>query len=205
PKEGKMANSELPGEELQKEDQPEPTYLLRGDLREAKAFEHYGYETADSKEYNRLKTFAAEQKANPTEAEKALWERLRNKQLGGHKFRRQHIIDVFIADFICLKQRLIVEVDGGIHHLPEVKFKDEDREKRLNILGFRVIRFTNKEVLGDIDRVLGGILEVLNLAPPSPPEGGGIASPQPPPKEGEMANSELPGDGLQKEDQPEPT
>ncbi len=81
-----------------------------------------------------------------TEAEGALWEVLRNNNTG-EKFRRQHPIDSYIADFICLQKSLIVEVDGGYHLDAEQKQYDETRSKRLNEIGFEVIRFTNDEVL----------------------------------------------------------
>ncbi|MCB9300213.1 MAG: endonuclease domain-containing protein [Lewinellaceae bacterium] len=141
-----------------------------------------GYQTADPIAYGRLKEFAKQQKDNPTDAEKALWQNLRNKALEGYKFRRQHIIDRFIADFICLKQRLIIEVDGGIHQLPDVKWNDEARTLRLNELGFHVLRFTNEEVLGNMEGVLKSILAAL------------VASPQPPPKEGELGSAPATGE-----------
>jgi methionine--tRNA ligase beta chain len=121
----------------------------------------FAYHTADPITYKLLKEFVAEHRSNPTEAEKALWEMLRDKKLG-YKFRRQHIIGNFIADFVCLKQKLIVEVDGSIHHLPDNIISDELRTKKLNNLGFEVIRFTNNEVLFETNKVLTVISEKLN-------------------------------------------
>ncbi|MCX2680571.1 isoleucine--tRNA ligase [Galbibacter sp. EGI 63066] len=119
------------------------------------------YETARKSSYNLLKQLKEERKKRPTETEKILWEALRAKKLGGHKFRREHIIDEFIVDFVCLSQRLVIEVDGGYHDLPEIKEADELRTKILEDLGYKVIRFANEEVIGDIDTVLDKIEEEL--------------------------------------------
>ena len=102
---------------------------------------------------------------NPTEAERFLWEQLRNKQLAGYKFRRQHIIGDVIVDFVNLDKKLVIEVDGGYHHVPDVKEYDILRTNYLNEKGYRVIRFTNEEVLGHSERVLGRIKEVLSSLP----------------------------------------
>jgi len=113
----------------------------------------YGYETADPFLYSLLKDFAKKLKANPTEAEKVLWNYLKGSQLG-KPFRRQHIIGEFIADFICLPAHLIIEIDGGYHQLPEQQLSDEQRTDWLNQHGYSVIRFTNEQVLFDIDNVI---------------------------------------------------
>jgi len=109
---------------------------------------------------------AKENRNNPTEAEKALWSQLRNKNLDD-KFRRQHLIDDFIVDFVCLRKKLVVEVDGEIHETK--KEYDEERTKILNDKGFKVIRFKNEEVLGNTDAVLKEITKQLESAqvPPS--------------------------------------
>jgi isoleucyl-tRNA synthetase len=125
------------------------------------------WQTARDSSYHLLKELAKKQKVNETDAEKFLWKNLRGSQLNGNKFRRQHIIDQFIADFVCLDKLLIVEVDGGYHTLPEVVISDEERTKILNELGFNVIRFTNEEVVHDIDAVLDKISTVLNSLPTS--------------------------------------
>ena len=112
----------------------------------------------------------------PTKAEAMLWNALRGKNLDGYKFRRQHIIGEFIADFICLKQNLIVEVDGGIHQLPENKKSDAERTSWLENQGYRVIRFTNDEVLGDLESVLKTIhIQLLSSPPSGELEGAGTA------------------------------
>ena len=113
----------------------------------------YDYATSDPFYYGLLKQLAQEKKSNPTLAECVLWEHLKKSQLG-IPFRRQHIIDCYIADFFCMPSKLVVEVDGGYHQLPEQIISDEERTKRLNQLGYKVIRFSNEEVLNDIENVL---------------------------------------------------
>ena len=121
----------------------------------------YKYRTADPAIYGMLKEFVKKHRSEPTNAEIALWELLRGKQLEGYKFRRQHIIGRFIADFVCLKANIIIEVDGGIHQLPDNIISDEERTKELNSYGFEVIRFTNNEVLFETEKVLESISEKL--------------------------------------------
>ena len=132
-----------------------------GILEHPTEVENFGYETADPMLYKLLTEFVKEHRSNPTQAEIVLWEMLRGKQLEGYKFRRQHIIDKYIADFVCLKEKLIIEVDGSIHQLAENKISDEERTKELNKLGFEVIRFTNNEVLFETEKVLANISEKL--------------------------------------------
>ena len=100
-----------------------------------------------------------------------LWNVLSHKGIEGHKFRRQHIIGDFITDFICLKQNLIIEVDGAIHQLPENKISDAERTKWLLAEGYRVIRFTNQQVLFELESVIKTITANL-VAPPSGAGGG---------------------------------
>ncbi len=119
---------------------------------------HYNYLTADPTIYGLLKKFVTEHRGNPTLAEQRLWEILKGRKLSGYKFRRQHIIDSYIADFVCLSKKLIIEVDGLIHQVPENKISDEARSIALNMLGFEVIRFTNEQILHDADNVLNKIL-----------------------------------------------
>ncbi|HWB64683.1 MAG TPA: DUF559 domain-containing protein, partial [Chitinophagales bacterium] len=102
---------------------------------------------------------AKEGRTNPTKAESVLWEAIRTKKLG-LKFRRQHLIDKYIVDFVCLQKGLVVEVDGEIHELT----KDEDalRTQVLSERGFKVIRFKNEEVLSGLDKVLFSIKQNLS-------------------------------------------
>lgn len=117
--------------------------------------------TADKSSYQSLKEFAQRHKDNPTKAEMIIWEFLKSKQLENFKFRRQHIIGKYIADFVCLDRMLVIEIDGKIHQLPENKESDEIRTKWLESNGFKVIRFSNEEVLTDTENVLNKILQIL--------------------------------------------
>jgi isoleucyl-tRNA synthetase len=123
------------------------------------------YETARKSMYGALKELAVEKRKNQTEAESILWEALRGKQLEGFKFRRQHVIDEFIVDFICIDSKLIIEVDGGYHQRPDVKEADELRTSILEDLGYRVIRFSNEEVINNLDKVLDDIKDVIQISP----------------------------------------
>lgn len=108
---------------------------------------------ADPVEYDLLKENARRMRYEPTDAERFLWQHLRGDQLGVN-FRRQHIIMDFIADFVCLEQMLVIEVDGGYHRTEEMQKLDMLRDKLLSERGFRTLRFTNEEVLYDIDSVI---------------------------------------------------
>ncbi len=123
------------------------------------------WQTARDSSYGLLKELAQKQKQNLTDAEVFLWKNLKEKQLDGYEFRRQHIIDQFIADFVCLEKQLIVQVDGGYHSLPENHISDEQSTQILNELGFEVIRFSNEEIINDIEGVLHKITTVLNSLP----------------------------------------
>lgn len=111
------------------------------------------YMTARPSTYKLLRELQKENKKNSTEAESILWECLRNKKLDT-KFRRQHIIDEFIVDFICLEKNLVLEIDGGYHNTIEQKEADALRTQILNEAGFKVVRFTNEQIIGDINNVL---------------------------------------------------
>ena len=109
---------------------------------------------------------AQEMRNNPTPAEDALWQSLKSKNLD-NKFRRQHLIDDFIVDFVCLTEKLIIEVDGEIHDSQQKQ--DQKRTDILNKLGYTVIRFRNEEVLRNMDTVLSEIKRNLenSIIPPS--------------------------------------
>ncbi len=126
-----------------------------------KAGNPYDYQTADTVTYGLLKKFVEEHRSSPTEAENILWQVVRGKKLDSFKFRRQHIIGTYIADFVCLSEKLIVEVDGLIHEIPENKLNDIERTADLNKFGFEVLRFTNDEVINNTDYVLNNILSKL--------------------------------------------
>lgn len=120
----------------------------------------YGYQTAASDRYDILKEFAKQNRKNMTPSEQALWNALR-KSLGSWRFRRQHPIGDYIADFICLSEKLVVEVDGEYHNTEEQRIDDKVRTHSLRQMGFRVIRFSNHEVDADIISVIRRIKEEL--------------------------------------------
>jgi very-short-patch-repair endonuclease len=94
-----------------------------------------------------------------TDAEKLLWDKIRNRKLQGLKFRRQHPIHYYIADFYCHEKRLIVEVDGRIHLDKAVREHDEHRTAELDRLGIKVIRFTNDQIFEQLEHVLKEIVK----------------------------------------------
>ena len=102
-----------------------------------------------------------------TQAESLLWQELRNRNLSGFKFRRQHPIGKYIADFYCHEAKLIIEVDGKIHLDKNQIEYDNNRTQDLEALGLRVIRFTNEEVINEIGKVLEKIKQNL-VKQPSP-------------------------------------
>ncbi len=101
-----------------------------------------------------------------TDAEHLLWCHLRNRRLEGWKFRRQHEIGPYIADFVCPDAGLIVELDGGQHG--EQMIYDEHRTLELQAMGYRVLRFWNNDVLKNVEGVLEVILEALASPAPHP-------------------------------------
>ena len=132
------------------------------------------WNTADPALYEELKQKAESMRKNPTEAESAMWEMLRGKNLDA-KFRRQHIIGDYIVDFVCLDVQLIVEIDGGYHNEPEQRELDRQRTNFLESKGFSVLRFTNEEVLCNTDETLGIIRNaVAHLSTPEGGAGGGL-------------------------------
>jgi len=101
-----------------------------------------------------------------TDAEQALWARLRDRQLFGAKFRRQHPIGHFVADFCCPQRKLVVELDGGQHAARVAA--DQKRARFLQEQGYRVLRFWNHDVLGNTEAVLERIVEALSYPHPCP-------------------------------------
>jgi very-short-patch-repair endonuclease len=94
---------------------------------------------------------------NQTEAEMFLWNYLSKNQRKGFRFKQQHPIHLFIADFYCHKGKLVIEVDGSVHNEERQKQKDEGRDYFMRDLGLKVLRFTNGEVLNNIEKVLAEI------------------------------------------------
>ena len=117
----------------------------------------------------KLKTTRKELRKNITEPEKLLWQRIRNKSLGT-KFRRQHGIGRYIVDFYCQEYALIIELDGDSHFTEEAQSYDQQRDLFMKNLGIETLRFTNQNVMKNIEGVLLIILEKINLkkTPPQP-------------------------------------
>jgi very-short-patch-repair endonuclease len=124
------------------------------------------FETADAAYYDLLKAYADYNKDHPTDAERIIWEFLKEKTLG-HKFTRQHIIKDYIVDFVCLHHKLVIEIDGQYHLDNKQIIKDNSRTEDLQAQGFHVIRFTNEEVLNNPKRVFWNIKDTLmKIIPP---------------------------------------
>jgi very-short-patch-repair endonuclease len=102
----------------------------------------------------RLKEYSRNLRKNMTNAEVLLWSKIRRKSLGGYQFYRQKIIGSYIVDFYCHKAKLVIEVDGGQHYSPEGKQKDMVRDSYMNRLGLRVLRFSDREILENLDVVM---------------------------------------------------
>lgn len=110
-----------------------------------------------------LKDRRRELRKNQTDAEKAFWAHVRNRQFHGIKFFRQYSIGPYILDFYCPDKKLAVELDGGQHNQPENKDYDVARSEYLNNHGIEVLRFWNNEVLLDIKSVLAIVEERVNI------------------------------------------
>mgnify|MGYP001426055340 CR=1 FL=1 len=106
-------------------------------------------------------------RASQTNAERALWLRLRDRRLGGWKFKRQAPIDRFIVDFYCAGGKLVIELDGGQHAIGTSR--DTERTQALSAMGYLVLRFWNNDVLANIEGVLSDILLTLSKAAPVSP------------------------------------
>jgi very-short-patch-repair endonuclease len=124
----------------------------------------------DDRPCHRIRTTALVQEAaqrlrqEATIAERALWERLRNRQLAGIKFRRQHPFGQFVADFYCAEGHLVIELDGEIHHI--MQERDQARSAELGRLGCQVLRFTNQRVRDDMEGVLAEIMAACGVSNP---------------------------------------
>ena len=104
------------------------------------------------------RALAKQLRQNQTPSEKVFWENVRNNRLLGFHFRRQQVLDGFIVDFYCHKIGLVVEIDGPIH-LSQSSY-DREREKILRQRGLKLVRFTNEQVLDQLDRVLGQLKQI---------------------------------------------
>ena len=134
-----------------------------------------------SRERARVRARALRQ-ASP-EAEHVLWYHLRDRRLDGHKFRRQHPVGRYIADFACIEAGLIIELDGGQHFDPSAIGADAERTRALNAAGFAVLRYTDRQMLIEREAVLASIHAWLVEHHPHP---------DPLPRAGEGASQETP-------------
>jgi len=161
----KSNNLELSGLELLEITSP-PTPLLeeRGDASaQVGAFNHANI-TTDPISWNLLIDKAKKMRHEPTKAEDILWDCIRNRKIE-YKIRRQHIINGYIADFICIEKRVFIEVDGSIHSTKDQKDHDKFRTEVLNSNGFYEIRVTNEEVLKNPYEVAKKIKSELDKLP----------------------------------------
>ena len=106
---------------------------------------------------------AKQLRKDETPTEKKLWEYLKGKKMEGYKFRRQHPIGRFILDFYCHAKKLVVEIDGGYHQEQLQQWEDAERTQFLESLGLQVIRFTNKEIVEEVEIVLDKIRTTLKV------------------------------------------
>lgn len=114
----------------------------------------YGFQDASPCLYPILKAFAKENRRHLTPCESLLWNYLRRTSSCGYHFRRQHIIGDYIVDFACVEKKLVIEIDGAYHAEPRQAADDSLRSEWLEQRGYEVIRFSNKQVLQEIENVL---------------------------------------------------
>jgi very-short-patch-repair endonuclease len=125
---------------------------------------------SETRQWKKLKPAARALRREATAAETILWEKLRNGQIDGHRFRRQPAIGPFVVDFCCWKKRLIIEVDGGVH-LAQTE-QDRTRQEHLQSREYRVLRFSNDEVEHSLETVVRTIGEALSITPSPEPRAG---------------------------------
>lgn len=112
---------------------------------------------------SRRVAFARNQRQASGLAERKVWELLRGGRIDGHRFRRQHPVGRYFADFACERLRLIIEIDGGVHERDEVVVNDHWRQKELEDLGWTVVRFTNDAALGQRESIAKAVRDHARL------------------------------------------
>ncbi len=96
-----------------------------------------------------------------TDAERKLWSKIRNRQLANLKFRRQYPLGPYFLDFFCPSKHFVIEVDGGQHYMSERQARDRNREKYLKRVGLEILRYSDRDVLINLDYVLQDILNTI--------------------------------------------
>ena len=128
---------------------------------------------------DRQQQFARQMRAQPTDAERVLWQRLRHDiALSGSHFRRQALVGPFIVDFASRKAKIVMELDGGQHRRQQAS--DSLRQRQIEAAGYRVLRFWNNHVLGNLEGVLAEIQSALTPTPDPTPQGEGEKKPRRP-------------------------
>jgi very-short-patch-repair endonuclease len=123
---------------------------------------------------DRQREFAHRMRTEPTDAERVLWQRLRHDiVLAGSHFRRQALVGPYVVDFASRKAKLVIELDGGQHDWQQAA--DATRTRHIEAAGYRVLRFWNNDVLGNLEGVLTEIQCALTPTPDPSPQGGGEA------------------------------
>ena len=140
-----------------------PQPLSRGEGQETPSTTP-NYYTTTPEQWKILSSFAKQNRKEATDAEDALWQELRNRKIKNSKFRRQHPIAGFIPDFVCIEQKLIIEVDGDYHNEKEQQEYDTARSEWLLEYQYKLIRFTNDEVLNQMQNVLQTVSEALETS-----------------------------------------
>jgi len=103
---------------------------------------------------NKLKPLARALRSNMTDAEQCLWQRIRNRQIGGVQFYRQKSLLTFIVDFYSPRAKLVIELDGSQHFEADYQLKDKQRDEQLQHIGLKVLRFDDRQVLTQTEAVL---------------------------------------------------
>jgi very-short-patch-repair endonuclease len=111
--------------------------------------------------WRKLGPVARQMRQEPTQAEQILWEALRDRRLAGFKFRRQHAIDRFVVDFFCPEAAMIIEVDGAVHE-KQVE-QDQERQEFLTEMGFHFLRYSNDQVISQLEGVLAEIRRTIEV------------------------------------------
>jgi very-short-patch-repair endonuclease len=121
-------------------------------------------EIFNKKEYEKKRRYL---RKNMTKAEIFLWSKLKGKQLNGLKFRRQCGINNYVVDFYCPELKLAIEIDGGVHYYDSRAIFDKQRQRDIEDLGIKVLRYTNNDVIKNIEGVLNNIIATTPNSPPS--------------------------------------